>query len=86
MKAIIIKKGKRPRKIHDLIELLKEAKIKLPKDLLSFLEELNLHYLPPRYPDVYEQMKKIYRPKNIQRVLKLTKTLFSWLKNYLSQK
>jgi HEPN domain-containing protein len=86
LKAIIIQKGKRPRKIHDLIELLKDTKIKLPEDLMNFLEELNLHYLPPRYPDVYEQMKKIYRPKNIQRVLKLTKTLFLWLKNYLDQK
>jgi len=53
---------------------------------MNFLEELNLHYLPPRYPDVYEQMRKIYRLKNIQRVLKLTKTLFLWLKNYLNQK
>jgi len=86
LKAIIIQKGKRPRKIHDLVELLKDTGIKLPEDLMDFLEELNIYYLPPRYPDVYPQMKKIYRSHNIQRVLKLSKTLFLWLKNYLNQK
>jgi HEPN domain-containing protein len=86
LKAIIIQKGKRPRKIHDLVELSKDAKIKLPENLQFFLEELNLYYLPPRYPDIYEQMKKVYRPKNIKRVLNLTKTLFLWLENYLNQK
>jgi len=86
LKAILIKKGKSPGKIHDLVDLLKDTKIKLPEDLMSFLEELNLHYFPPRYPDVYEQMKKIYHSKNIERVLKLTRTLFLWLRNYLSQK
>lgn len=86
LKAIIIQKGKRLRKIHDLIELLRDTKIKLPEDLMSFVEELDLFYLPPRYPDFYEQMKKKYRFKNIQRVLKLTKALFLWLKNYLNQK
>lgn len=84
LKSIILNKERKSRKIHDLIELLKETEIKLPEDLLSFLEELNLHYLPPRYPDSYEQMKRIYQPKNIQRVLKLTKVLFLWLKNYLN--
>jgi HEPN domain-containing protein len=41
LKAIIIEKGKRPRKIHDLIELLKEANVKLPKELSNFIEGLN---------------------------------------------
>lgn len=86
LKAISVEREKRPRKIHDLIELLKETKLKLPENLMSFLEELNLYYLPPRYPDLYEQMKKIYHPKNIQRVFKLTQNLFKWLKNYLNQK
>ncbi|MFQ6049461.1 MAG: HEPN domain-containing protein [Candidatus Paceibacterales bacterium] len=85
LKAIIIKKGKRPKKIHDLIDLSKETEIKLPENLQDFLEELNLHYLPSRYPDLYKQMRKIYLPKNIQRVLKLTKTLFIWLRNYLNR-
>lgn len=86
LKAIIIQKDKRPSKIHDLVELLRKTNIKLPESLQTFLEELNLHYLPPRYPDVYQQMKRIYQPKNIQKVLKLTKTLFLWLRNYLNQK
>ncbi len=83
LKAIILKQEKRIRKIHDLIELLRETGIKLPEELQSFLEELNLYYLPPRYPDFAEQMKGIYRSKNIKKVLKLTKPLFQWLKNYL---
>jgi HEPN domain-containing protein len=86
LKAIIIEKGGRPRKIHDLIELLRETEIKLPEDLMNFIEELNLFYLPPRYPDIYEEVKKIYRSKNIQRIFKLTKTLFLWLRNYLNRK
>lgn len=86
LKAIIIEQGKRPRKIHDLIELLKETGIKLPEELMNFIEELDLFYLPPRYPDIYEQMKRIYRPKNIQRIFKLTQTLFLWLRNHLNKK
>jgi len=85
LKAILIKQNKRPRKIHDLIELLIETKIKLPEELMNLIEELNFHYLPPRYPDFYEQIKKIYSFKNIKNVLELTKILFLWLKNYLNQ-
>jgi len=86
LKAVIIKRGKRPRKIHDLVELLKDTKIKLPENLVGFVEELDLYYLPLRYPDIYEQMRKKYHLKNIQRIFKFTKTLFLWLKNYLNQK
>lgn len=86
LKAIIAEQGKIPRKIHDLIELLKDTKINLPEDLMNFIEELDIHYLPPRYPDFYEQLKKTYRFKNIQKILQLTKTLFLWLRNYLNQK
>ena len=85
LKEILIKQNKRPRKIHDLTELLREAKITLPAELLNLLEELNFHYLPSRYPDFYEQIKKLYSFKNIKNVLELTRTLFLWLKNYLNQ-
>jgi HEPN domain-containing protein len=84
LKAVIIEKRKRAKKIHDLVKLLEDSGIKLPEDLLSFLEELNLHYLPSRYPDIYDQLKEIYRPKNIQKVFKLTKVLFLWLRNHLN--
>jgi len=86
LKAIIVEQGKRPFKIHDLIKLSEDAKVKLPEELQRFLEELNFHYLPPRYPDIYKEMKKIYRSKNIQRVLKLSKILFLWLKNYINRR
>lgn len=86
LKAIIDSENKHIPKIHDLVELLRIAKIQLPGDLMDFIEELNLYYLPPRYPDFYEEMKKIYRPKNMQRILKLTKILFLWLRNYLNHK
>jgi predicted nucleotidyltransferase len=54
--------------------------------LLNFIEELNLYYLPPRYPDLYEQIKNYYSLKNMKKVFKLDKTLFLWLRNYPSQK
>ncbi len=60
-------------------------KFYLVKNPIAVVLGIAIRHLPPRYPDIYEQMKKIYRPKNIKKVLNLTKTLFLWLRNYLNQ-
>lgn len=85
LKAIIIEKGKRVPKVHDLVDLIEETKLKIPEALVQVIEELNFHYLPPRYPDVVPQLNKIYQRRNIHQLLKQTKELFKWLRIQLNQ-
>lgn len=85
LKAIIVEKGKRVPKVHDLVDLLEETKLKIPEALVRFIEELDFHYLPPRYPDVVPQLKKIYQRNNIQQVVNKTKELYKWLRVQVNQ-
>lgn len=84
LKAILLKNGKQIRKIHDLISLFEDVKLKLPQELKDLLEELNFHYLPPRYPDILPQLSKIYTRVNINQLIRKTKSLIKWLKNQTS--
>jgi HEPN domain-containing protein len=49
MKAVIIKKSGKLRKIHDLVELGKD--VRLPAELLDEAKELTMAYIYSRYPD-----------------------------------
>lgn len=84
LKAVVVEHGRTPDRTHDLVKLTADAHAKLPTELVAFLEELNFHYLPPRYPDMYEEMKAIYRPWNTIRVHKMTRVLFLWLRTHLN--
>ncbi len=56
LKMVMIKRGKELLKIHDLPKLAKLSAIKLSEKEKQFLEDLNVFYLRPRYPDL------LYKP------------------------
>ncbi len=53
LKALLINKKNRIRKIHDLVELGKE--VNLPKNLLEYCKELTMAYIYSGYPDIEEE-------------------------------
>lgn len=53
LKALLLKKTGKIRKIHDLIELGKDTG--LPTNLLNNLKELTLAYIYSRYPDTEQE-------------------------------
>lgn len=61
IKAIIVEKGTRLRKTHDLIGLASDADLKLSKDIATFIDNLNPYYNPIRYPDAALESKLAYR-------------------------
>ncbi|MFH2070887.1 MAG: HEPN domain-containing protein [Elusimicrobiota bacterium] len=86
LKAYIIEKGKTPRKIHDLTSLLVDAGIKVSERIISIVETLNPHYMPPRYPDIAYKIKLIYTEEIAWNLLKSTQEIFKWLKDKLHEK
>lgn len=87
LKATIIEKGKEIKKIHDLITLLEDSKIDLPKDFEEFIEKLNPHYQPTRYPDIpYKGPILRYNKEIAQEYFKKTQEIFSWLEKKLISK
>jgi HEPN domain-containing protein len=52
LKTVIVKNGDEVKKIHDLITLLKDSKLKLPEKFQEHIDQLNPHYQLPRYPDI----------------------------------
>jgi len=83
LKAIINVKGKRVPKIHDLSRLLNESEVKISKEILGFIQELNPYYQPIRYPDVPEAISLKLRYKKAKRFLEMTKQTIKWLNLYL---
>lgn len=87
LKTIIVNKGKEIKKIHDLIILLKDSEIKLPKNLEEYIDELNPHYQPSRYPDIpYKGPIFKYNKEIAQYHFNKTRTLFLWLTERLISK
>lgn len=83
LKSIIIQKGYRLIRTHDLIALVDDAKLKLPSDIINFIDQLNPHYLPAKYPDI--TFKFNYNRIKIQQILKRTKEVFKWLRLELNR-
>ncbi len=70
-------------KIHDLIYLTKQIKLKIPELLQDFLEDLNDLSVPTRYPDELESLLKQYKKDRTEKILVQTKELLLWLKEKL---
>ena len=67
--------------IRDLVH---NAKLKLPKDIVNFIDQLNPHYLPAKYPDI--TFKFTYSRIEVKKFLSKTKEVFKWLKLELNQR
>lgn len=85
LKAIIVEKGIKFRKTHDLINLVKDAEITLPRPILEFLEDLNPYYQPIRYPDAALLSKEAYKRPTVQKIFRKTKEVAKWLEEKLLQ-
>ena len=79
LKALLLKKSGKVRKIRDLVELGKN--VGLPADLLDSSKELTLAYIYTRYPDVPE-VKNF--GKIVRRFLKVSEETLKWVKKQLS--
>lgn len=87
LKAIIVEKGETPIKTHNLVFLLQKTKLEIPEDFRNYIEELNPHYQPARYPDiVYKGPILKYNKETAQYHFNKTKSLFSCLKKKLISK
>lgn len=83
LKSIIVERDYRLIRIHDLITLVNDAKVKLPKDIMVFIDELNPHYLPAKYPDI--TFKFNYSKLKVKGMLEKTKEVFKWLRLELNE-
>lgn len=84
LKSIIVEKNYNLVRTHDLISLVNDAKLELPKDILDFIDALNPHYLPAKYPDI--TFKFNYDRIKVKIMLNKTKEVFKWLRLELNQK
>ena len=78
LKALLLKKSGKIRKIHDLVELGKN--VNLPSDLLDSCKELTLSYIYARYPDIQE-VKNLN--KIAKKFLKVSEDILKWAKKQL---
>ncbi len=78
LKALLLKKTGKIRKIHDLVEL--GRAVGLPSGLLDSAKELTLSYVYARYPDTPEvkNLKEI-----VKKFLKVSKNIIKWVEEQL---
>lgn len=82
LKAAIIKfKKTRPRKIHDLLPLLKESGLKVPTDYVEEIAKISKFYFLVRYPDINKNF--FTTPEIAKSALEKTKEVFQWIENKL---
>jgi len=78
LKALLLKKSGKIRKIHDLVELGKE--VGLSSELLNETKELTLAYTYARYPDI-EEVKNLN--KIAKKFLHVSEEILKWVKKQL---
>jgi HEPN domain-containing protein len=65
---------------HNLIYLVNLLALKLPEDILSFIETINDKSVPTRYPENIKVMEQKFSLKLARDYLKKTKDTLTWLK------
>lgn len=85
LKTVIVKRGKEIKRVHNLIFLLQESELEIPKKFKEYIEELNPHYQPPRYPDIpYKGPILKYNKEVAKYHFDKTKKLFLWIEKKLT--
>lgn len=83
LKAAIIKlKQQRPRKIHDLLPLLRESGLKIPEEKAMEIAKISKFYFLVRYPDLNK--KFFATPQIAKATLENTKEIFLWIEKKLT--
>ena len=88
LKAHLVEQDQEVKKIHDLTTLRASTKLSIPEKLIGYIDELQPHYLIPRYPDLpfTPKFSFTYNRKNVDSIFKRTQEVFIWLTNELTQK
>lgn len=87
LKAVIIEKGKEVKKVHNLIFLLEESQLEVPKEFREFIEELNPYYQPIRYPDIpYKGPLLKWNKKLATKYFENAQEIFLWIQEKLTSK
>ncbi len=85
LNAIFGEQGKEIIKIHNLVRLLALTNFTLPVNIRIALEDLNPHYLPPRYPELEFKpgFTFSYSAESVKKVLLATDEIILCLKKIL---
>lgn len=78
LKALLLKKGRKIIKIHDLVKLARE--LDLSEELMKDCEILNIVYVDTRYPDIGT---KKYIKKETLNDIKSAKKILKWIRKNL---
>ncbi len=82
LKALVVKNTKSfPPKIHDLLKLIKIAKIDIETEQKEFLAKLNYYYLETRYPKELSEISKQIKKDESVTFYKNTKKILKWLQS-----
>lgn len=82
LKASVVKLTKqRPRKIHDLLPILRDSGLKISKKDSIEIAKISKFYFLVRYPDINK--KFFATPKIAKETLEKTKEIFSWIEKKL---
>lgn len=84
LKAAVIKlKGKRPRKIHDLLPLARDSGLEFPEDYFVEIAKISKFYFLVRYPDIN---RKFFATSEMAKsTLEKTKEIYQWIENKLQK-
>lgn len=83
LKAAIIKlKQQRPRKIHDLLPLLRESGLEIQEEKTTEITKISKFYFLVRYPDLNK--KFFATPQIAKATLENTKEIFLWIEKKLT--
>ncbi|EKD85639.1 MAG: HEPN protein [uncultured bacterium] len=81
--AVIHLKNQRPRKIHDLLPLLKDSGLELSEEYTIEIAKISKFYFLVRYPDIN---KKFFATAEIARTtLEKTKEIYQWIEDELKK-
>jgi HEPN domain-containing protein len=84
LKAAVIKlKKERPRKIHDLLPLLRDSGLEISEEHTTEIAKISKFYFLVRYPDINKQF--FTTPEVAKNTLEKTKEIFPWIKNKLKK-
>ena len=84
LKAAAVKlKNQRPRKIHDLLPLLRDSSLEISEEYVTEIAKISKFYFLVRYPDINK--KFFATPKIAQETLIKTKEIYLWIEKELTK-
>ncbi|MEM2645841.1 MAG: HEPN domain-containing protein, partial [Desulfurococcaceae archaeon] len=71
------------RRGHSLLFLLSEALVEVPEEIKQCVLYLDKHYIPSRYPDVYDEgtPSDYYTKEDAERCLSCMSKIIDWVKS-----